>query len=84
VGPTCRRGEERELDTVSGLRDAGPWAASGAGPKRFPGVQIYFYFPLLLFYFCFLYFFTPISNLNQIDSNQLCKVLIIQNHHTEQ
>jgi hypothetical protein len=34
---------------LGGLR-----AASGAGPKRFPGALFYFYSPLLLFFFCFL------------------------------
>jgi hypothetical protein len=68
--------------TGSGLREAGPWAASGAGPKRFPGAFSIFISSLL--FFCFLYFFTPFSNLIQIDPNQLCKVSIIQNNHTEQ
>jgi hypothetical protein len=44
----------REESTASGLRDAGPWAASGAGPKGFPGVLLYFYFSFLFFQFCFL------------------------------
>jgi hypothetical protein len=58
---------ERELGTVSGAGVAGPWAASGAGPKRFPGVQFDFYFPLPLFYFCFLYSF---QTLFKIETNR--------------
>jgi hypothetical protein len=50
---------------LGGLR-----ADSSSGPKRFPGVRFYFYFLFPLFFFCFLYFFIPFSNLNQIDSNQ--------------
>jgi hypothetical protein len=84
MGPTCLRGKERGLGTASGLRGSGPWARSGAGPNGFPRGLLYFYFLFPLFYFCFLYFFIPFSNLIQIDSNQTCKVSIIQNNHTEQ
>jgi hypothetical protein len=63
---------------LGGLR-----ACFATGPNGFPGALLYFYFFFPLFYFCFLYFFTPFSNLNQIDSNQLCKVSKIQNNHTE-
>jgi hypothetical protein len=77
------RGRE-ELGTVSGLREAGPWARSGAGPKGFPRGLFLFLFSFASFLFCFLYFFTPFSNLNQIDPTQLCKVSKIQNNHTEQ
>jgi hypothetical protein len=66
------------------VRLVGLWARSGAGPKRLPGVQIYFYFSFLLFFFCFLKSFIHFSNLIQIDPNQLCKVSKIQNNHTEQ
>jgi hypothetical protein len=84
MGPTCLRGKERGLGTVSGLRGSGPWARSGAGPKRFPGVRFYFYFFFSLFFFCFLYSFIHFSNLIQFDSNQLCKVSKIQNNHPDQ
>jgi hypothetical protein len=46
------RGRE-ELGTVSGLREAGPWARSGAGPNGFPGVLLYFYFSFASFLFLF-------------------------------
>jgi hypothetical protein len=65
MGPTSQRGEERGLGTVSGAGVAGPWAASGAGPDRFPGALFYFYFFFALFYFCFLYFFQTLLNFDQ-------------------
>jgi hypothetical protein len=63
---------------------AGPWARSEAGPNGFPRVRFYFYFSFASFLFCFLYFFILFSNLIQIDSNQICKVSIIQNNHPDQ
>jgi hypothetical protein len=39
--------------TVSGAGGAGPWAASGVGPDRFPGAL--FLFLILLFSFLFLF-----------------------------
>jgi hypothetical protein len=77
------RGRERG-GTGSGAGGAGPWAASGAGPDRFPGAFSVFISPLLLFHFCFLYLFKHFSKLIQIDPNQLCKVSKIQNNQTEQ
>jgi hypothetical protein len=58
------RGREREGVP---LRVCARWAAaaSGAGPDGFPGVQFYFYSPLLLFFFCFLYFFQTLLNFDQ-------------------
>jgi hypothetical protein len=47
------RGRERG-GTVSGAGGAGPWAASGVGPDRFPGALFYFYFSFASFLFCFL------------------------------
>jgi hypothetical protein len=76
--------EEGETVPVREIKEDGPQAASGAGPIWFPGVHFYFYFSFASFLFCFLYFFIHFSNLNQIDSNQLCKVSKIQNNHTEQ
>jgi hypothetical protein len=51
-GPPGSEGRERG-GTASGLRGSGPWARSGAGPKRFPGAFFYFISPLLLFPFLF-------------------------------
>jgi hypothetical protein len=77
------RGRERG-GTVSGAGGAGPWAASRVGPDRFPGAFSIFillcFFSISVFFISFKHF----SNLNQIDSNQLCKVSKIQNNHTEQ
>jgi hypothetical protein len=46
------RGERAE-GTGSGQGDAGPWLASGVGPKGFPGSVFIFFSSLLLFLFCF-------------------------------
>jgi hypothetical protein len=56
----------------------------GLGRNVSPGSNSIFISSFLFFHFCFLYFFTPFSNLIQIDPNQLCKVSKIQNNHTEQ
>jgi hypothetical protein len=53
--------EEGETVLVREIKEDGPRAASGAGPKRFPGAFSIFITPLLLFFFCFLYYFTPFS-----------------------
>jgi hypothetical protein len=41
---------------------------------------LFCFFSISVFFISFKHF----SNLNQIDSNQLCKVSKIQNNHTEQ
>jgi hypothetical protein len=53
----AERGERAE-GNGSGRGDAGPWLASGVGPKGFPGSVFIFFSPLLLFLFCFLNSFT--------------------------
>jgi hypothetical protein len=75
---------ERERGTGSGSGVAGLRARSGAGPDWLPGVQFDFYSPLLLFKFCFLYFFQTLFKFESNQFKQLCKVSKIQNNHTEQ
>jgi hypothetical protein len=53
--------EERAEGNGSGRDDAGPWLASGVGPKGFPGSVFIFFCPLLLFLFCFLNSFTDFA-----------------------
>jgi hypothetical protein len=75
------RGERAE-GNGSGRGDAGPWLASGVGPKGFPGSVFIFFSPLLLFLFYFLNSFTDFAKMFQINSNHFqrfhkihCKVL---------
>jgi hypothetical protein len=75
------RGERAE-GTGSGRGDAGPWLASGVGPKGFPGSVFIFFSSILLFLFCFLNSFTDFAKMLQINLNHLqrfyrnhCKVL---------
>jgi hypothetical protein len=75
-GPHVGEGERNRIP----IRDLG---LAGRGPFRVLGRTVPFgpfiFFPFLfLFLFCFLDYFITFSNLNQIDSNQLCKVSKIQ------
>jgi hypothetical protein len=46
--------EEREgAGYRFGIELGGLWAASGAGPKRFPGAFLFFYFSFVSFLFLF-------------------------------
>jgi hypothetical protein len=55
VGPAV---SEREggLVPVREIKEDGPWAATGAGPKGSPGVLLYLFFFLSSFSFLFSYF----------------------------
>jgi hypothetical protein len=73
---------ERVEGTGSGRGDAGPWLASGVGPKGFPGSVFIFFSSLLLFLFCFLNSFTDFAKMLQNNLNHFqrfyrnhCKVL---------
>jgi hypothetical protein len=61
----------------------GPQTRFAAGPKFVPEAHSYF-FPLFLFFFCFLYSFITISNLVQIDSNQFVNFPKIQLNNLRQ
>jgi hypothetical protein len=57
-------GERGRGDTLSGLALGRPWAASAAGPNRFPSAFFYFFyfFSLFCFLFLFLFFCKFVSN----------------------
>jgi hypothetical protein len=65
-GPPDSEGRE-ELGTGSGSAGSGPWARSGAGPKRFPGAFSIFIF---LSFFSFSVFFN-LSNTFQNCSKSI-------------
>jgi hypothetical protein len=62
------RGEKAE-GTGSGRGDAGPWLASGVGPKGFPGSVFIIFSSLLLFFSAFLNSFTDFAKMFQINLN---------------
>jgi hypothetical protein len=59
-GVLLSAGERGRGDTLSGLALGGPWAASAAGPNRFPSAFFYF---LFLLSFLFLISFSSFANL---------------------
>jgi hypothetical protein len=75
---------ERGKGYPFGIELGGLRAASPSGPKRFPGGPFIFLFSFFFSFFFVFLIYSPFSNLIQIDSNQLCKVSIIQNNNTEQ
>jgi hypothetical protein len=84
VGSTWQRGKEREGVPVRVLVLLGCGLLLELGQIVSPGSNFIFIsfssFPFSVFFVSFKHF----SNLNPINSNQLCKVSKIQNNHTEQ
>jgi hypothetical protein len=68
----------RRKECTGSEREVGPRAETGAGPKGFPGILLYFFSFFLLFLFYFLISFITFANLVQIDSNQFVNFSKIQ------
>jgi hypothetical protein len=75
---------ERERGNGSGRGFLGCGLLLELGRFVSPGPLFYFYFLCFFSFSVFFISFIHLSNLIQNDSNQLCKVSIIQNNHTEQ